>query len=342
MRILWSILLVLILVPGWSLPPRRAVPLPELTITATPVALGATRVGALQFVRGYRLTSSDPAFGGYSAMLVDGDRFTLLSDGASVVSFMLDAAGRTGHARARDLALGSAQWDAETRDTESVTRDPATGQAWVGLETSNRIWRLSPGMARGQAFSAPPAMQAWPQNRGAEAMVRLRDGRFIVLAESDDWSDDSDARAGILFSRDPVEAPRRGFRFSYQPPLGYSPVDLAELPDGRLLILNRDFEWTSGFVAKLTIVDRAAIRPGRTVAGRVIANFAAPLLHDNFEGMAVVETPGGTMLWIVSDDNQSAFQQTLLLQFRLDLNAARRGPESSVTKSHIKGAGANR
>jgi hypothetical protein len=42
-----------------------------------------------------------------------------------------------------------------------------------------------------------------------------------------------------------------------------------------------------------------------------------PLAVENFEGMAVQQTAAGTMIFIVSDDNYSTFQQTLLLQFLL-------------------------
>lgn len=44
-----------------------------------------------------------------------------------------------------------------------------------------------------------------------------------------------------------------------------------------------------------------------------------PLVIDNFEGLAVRELPrGGLLLYLISDDNFNFFQQTLLLQFRLD------------------------
>ena len=41
----------------------------------------------------------------------------------------------------------------------------------------------------------------------------------------------------------------------------------------------------------------------------------ATLAAENYEGIAVERTSKGTMIFIVSDDNYSSFQQTLLLQF---------------------------
>ena len=72
------------------------------------------------------------------------------------------------------------------------------------------------------------------------------------------------------------------------------------------------------FAAKLVVVDPAAIRPGALVRGREIATLAKPLIHDNFEGLAVTREGNATILWIVSDDNQLFLQRSLLLKFRLE------------------------
>ena len=54
------------------------------------------------------------------------------------------------------------------------------------------------------------------------------------------------------------------------------------------------------------------------IRGRSIAALAPPLVHDNFEGMAITREGGATILWLVSDDNQSMLQRTLLLKFALE------------------------
>jgi hypothetical protein len=49
----------------------------------------------------------------------------------------------------------------------------------------------------------------------------------------------------------------------------------------------------------------------------VIGELAPPLPSDNFEGLAVVpDAAGGAVLWVISDDNRSPLQRTLLLKFR--------------------------
>ena len=53
------------------------------------------------------------------------------------------------------------------------------------------------------------------------------------------------------------------------------------------------------------------------LAGKELLKLEQPLAVENFEGIAVQQTSNGTMIFIVSDDNYSRFQQTLLLQFLL-------------------------
>ena len=323
MRLLHSVLLALFFVPSWSGDVRITLLDPALRITAVPVLPyrhdpRRRRIGSLVFERGYRLTGTGDAFGGYSSLLVEGDRFLLLNDFGLFASFTLDAAGRIGGLRNGALPDGPGTgWTKVDRDSESMTVDPVTRRLWVGFENSNEIWRYSDGFGRAERHAAPPAMQRWPINNGAEAMVRLRNGRFIAIAESDPWSGGR-GRAAISFAGDPTVDPRRGFQFSYLPPPGYDVSDMAELPDGRLILLNRNVTLMTGFSVVVTIVDPRSIHPGARVPGRVIARFVGDTLRDNFEGIAVVREADGTKVWIVSDDNQTNLQQTLLLKFRLD------------------------
>ena len=93
---------------------------------------------------------------------------------------------------------------------------------------------------------------------------------------------------------------------------------MVELPDGRLLVLNRKFSLGELFTAKLVIVDGREVRNGAVMRGEEIATFAAPVQHDNFEALAVTQEGDETIVWVASDDNQMWFEESLLLKFRLD------------------------
>jgi len=329
MRILLSILLILLFVPNWSGDPRLPLLPAKVEIGTHRVVIdprdpARVKLGGLTFLGGVYLTGPAPAFGGFSAMSVEGDQFTLLSDGGNIVSFRMGADWQVREPRFAELPDGPGTgWHKSDRDSESLTRDPMTGQIWVGFERANEIWRFSSGFARVEANSAPQPMANWPENGGAESMVRLRDGNFIVLAEDQDallgGVEVPDVKVGLWFAGDPTKPKRPGFTFGYRPPKGFKPTDIAELPDGRLAVLNRKASLREGFTAVLTIVDRAAVRPGRIAAGPEVARFAAPVVHDNFEALAVTREGDSTILWIASDDNQLFLQRSLLLKFRLDV-----------------------
>jgi len=89
------------------------------------------------------------------------------------------------------------------------------------------------------------------------------------------------------------------------------------LRDGRLLILNRRFEWLEGFSLVVTIADASGLAEGATMDARVIARLAPPMTVDNMEGVSVTVENGRPIVWIASDDNFFPLQRTLLLKFAL-------------------------
>lgn len=332
MRIVLSVLLLLLCIPGYSMWPHRPVLRAGARMIASAVPLsrtepGRARVGALTYLGGLWLRSPDPAFGGFSALHVRGRDFTMVSDMGNVVTFSMGSDWHPRAVRFGDLPGGpDTGWKKEDRDSESLTVDPATGQLWIGFERVNQVWRYAPGFARAERWSAPPAMQDWSTNEGPEAMVRLSDGSILLFAEGHGRFRVGRKRPrlplhpALLFRSDPTEAPMRGFAFALRlPSPEYRVSDATELPDGRILVLTRRFGWPAGFTNMLVLVDRAEIRPGHIATGRAIATLAPPVIHDNFEGITALRENGHTVLWLVSDDNNNILQRTLLLKFRLDL-----------------------
>jgi hypothetical protein len=295
-------------------------------IRAEPVLLDASdpgrrQVGALTYLGGLALTSRDPAFGGFSAMRVIGDRFTLLSDGGNIVDFRMGPELQPRDVRFADLPGPGTGAIKRHRDSESLTWDPRTGRAWVGLENRNAIWRYDATLVHAERNAKPAAMADWSIAGGAEAMVRLQSGQFIVFSETARPKGLRDARIVLRFAGDPTEAKGAPLRFAYVPPAGYDPTDVAELPDGRLLVLNRRLSLSGLFTAKLSVIDIRGVRPGGVVRGVEIASFERPLLHDNFEALAITREGADTIVWIASDDNGQFWEQSLLLKFKLDRQA---------------------
>ena len=304
-------------------PPPPPSPGPgEALLVATPIALDPEepshrKAGALNFRRGWHLTSPDPRFGGLSAMRIEGSRVTALSDSGLVLEFPLPSAdNRPGRVRLTPLQGPGPAYRKSNRDTESlVLRD---GKAWVGFERHNMIWRYRSADWRAEAAARPPSLRHWRRNSGAESLVALSGGRFLAIAEG---AEDSGFSEMILFHGDPAMVGTASTSLRYRRAAGFRPTDAALLPGNRLLVLNRRVSLFGGMAAKLVVVDLTALRPSGVVEGREIAELRSPLQVDNAEALSVSREAGRIIVRIASDDNFFPLQRTLLLEFELDESA---------------------
>lgn len=288
----------------------------ETRLFAAPVPLdagapGRRHLGELVFLGGWTLRAPDPRFGGLSAIHVAGDEALALTDHGYLVRFPLPPhrGPAEGRAEIRALAAGPGHaFSKRDRDSESLIVDGAG--LWVGFEGHNQIWRYRPQDLAPAGKTAPRAMAGWPVNGGPETMVRLQDGRTLVLSERVDGNGLSEA---LFFTGDPARGVVAERRF-YRPPTGHRPTDAAQAPDGRVLILNRKVSLLDGFTARIV-----ATRIGEegVIEGREIAAFAPPVVSDNFEALAATQENGRQILWLASDDNFNPLQRTYLLKFAL-------------------------
>jgi len=276
-----------------------------------------TRDGAWQVAGVWRYSADSRNFGGYSALLAfDEDRFAAFSDRGHRFVFPLPRAeDRTpvsgGPTAEQDVpsALEDELWD-----IESATRDPATGHYWLGFENFHAILRYTPG-------HAPDAMRVlegevgWPSNAGAEAMIRLADGRFVVLPEGGD--------EGLVFASDPVlDASAEPFDFR-RPVPGYAATDLAQLPDGRVLLLMRDTVFAIPPFETLIAIGPPP-RAGEAWTPRLALRLDPVIPSENYEGLAVRPLEDGRVaVWLMADDNLSVLQRTLLAKLVFDPSAER-------------------
>ncbi len=293
----------------------------ETVMTVAPIALddgdpSVRNAGALQFLEVWWLRSRDIRFGGLSAMHIEDGAVTAISDAGDLFRFPLPGLGtRTLPLRIERLIDGPGSGRRKSdRDSESMVI--AGDHAWIAFESANSVWRYSRTSGRAEASARPEPMRRWPSMRGAEAMLRLADGRFLVLAEGPVGDDGS--TPVLLFAGDPAEEGTSAEALRYRPPEGFRATDAAALPDGRILILNRRFYWTEGVSAAVTMVDRRALRPGAMLEGREIARLDGDLTVDNMEALSITREGARTIVWIASDDNfNPLFQRTLLMKFAL-------------------------
>ena len=312
-----AVLLFVAVTPGlWWQPPT---PVGERTgnLAIAPLPLAAKQGEATVKVAGtWLLESDDRRFFGYSALIVQADgRLRAFSDGSRWLEF--DPPDRPA-VRPPEFGAVPGYEQIGHNDLESATHDPASGLTWLGFEHINSLRRIGPG-AEQVASTKPPAMAHFRPNGGAESLVRLPDGRSVVIAESAHWRHPR-RRAGLLFAQDPV-VDDRAARFVFVPPPAFNPTDAAALPDGRVLILARGLSparWPP-FRSKLLIANAADIRPGEVWEWRELADLTALVPPENYEGLAVERRGQGVVLWLIADANRSAvLQRTLLVKLVWD------------------------
>jgi hypothetical protein len=288
----------------------------------TPVPLDAgdpdrREVGRLHFLGGWTMSSPDDRFGGLSGLAVGQSEAVAVSDTGMVISFPLPGASAAPRVRFQPAEQGpGSDRNRRSRDTEALQL--AGNQLWLSFERYNAVWRYDRTTMRPLSAAQPVAMRRWRgNNSGPEAMVRLADGRFLLIQEGiDNGRPTSEA---VLFAGDPSVPGTPGIRLAYRRPPGFRATDAALLPDGRVLILNRGLAWLQ-LSAKLVVADVRGLQAGGTIAGQEVATLAAPLAVDNMEGVSVTRERGRTIVWLISDDDyMRLFRHTLLLKFELRL-----------------------
>ena len=310
-----AVLVALALVPGTFLRDDPADDVRAILV-AKRIAPGQATLGPFAIEAVWHLTSPNTHFGGFSALIAPaGGNLVAISDRGRWMRF---AAPTEGLVPVRFGALGG-EVEAEKRAVDAEAAAHWRGTTWIAYERSNSIERHDRADFIAPRTAAPPQMARWPGNRGAEAMARLADGRFLVIGEgAPEWT--GEGYPALLFAGDPVEG-AAAIAFDFVPPKGFRATDAAALPDGRVLILLRriDRYLPPRFSAALMLADPAAIRAGRAWRGEVLATIDGALPRDNFEGLAVVPGAGGALtLWLIADDNTAALQRTLLYKLRWD------------------------
>ena len=272
-------------------------------------------IGRLRYLGGLDLPRMGAAFGGISALHWDEEsgRLIALSDAGAWFRFRPAERGglllgiahlETGGLRGRDGRLLSGK---ENGDAESMTRSEAGG--WlVGFERDHRIlhYERLDGVPRETGLEPEKLLGPLADNKGTEALAG--DERALLLcaerAPSADQPNCVWSSKGMGPAAMPLDAP------AAIEGEGAVPTDAVLGKDGAAYILFRSYSPTSGNRAALVMIGADGKR-------RDLAVFAPPVTIDNFEGLALREEAGRRIFYIISDDNFSGSQRTLLMKFEL-------------------------
>ena len=284
--------------------------------------------GKLIFRSGLNLYAKSSHFGGYSALAIDpsGRALLAISDAGTWLRATLDYDGRKlrglGDAVLGPMlsADGKPLRDDSQRDSEGVALidgDTKQGTAFISFERKHRIARY-PFTA--ERFGPPagtnplPAGAKMSTNRGIEAMAVIKAGKLkgTLVAFAEGLADkDGNLQGWRIGGPSPgkIVLKRLG---------GFDITDAAPLPDGGIVVLERRFRFSEGIQMRIRRIAAAELARGKLIEGEVLLEANDSLNIDNMEAIAAHRAASGeTVLTLMSDDNFSALQRTLIMQFTL-------------------------
>ncbi len=283
-----------------SAPLRAPLTAEPVVVRSTSVPLDAQDprrrvVGRLEYRGGLHLVSDDPRFGGISSLRVfpDGQRLVAVTDEGWWICARIVYQDRVLQAL-EDVEMGPllgpdgrTPEGKDARDAESLALLP-DGGFLVGFERQHHLLRYPAGTGRPDGtpvpYPAPPGLENAPFNGGIETLLALRGGKQL-LALTEYWIE-KDEVVGWVGGEDGWK--RLGMRFD----LALRPSDGALLPRGDVLLLERAYNPQRGITnVRIRQVGRSGIGPGATLRGRLVAEFAPPVVLDNFEGISAVQAP---------------------------------------------------
>ncbi|WP_336802316.1 esterase-like activity of phytase family protein [Kaistia sp. MMO-174] len=286
-----------------------------------------TRFGEFEFAGGLTLNSTNRAFGGLSGIdfRPDGKSFVAISDNGYWFRGTLE------REEGRLVGIRDAEWAPmlngkgnplgakRNADAEGLRLTTIDGReaAYVSFEQTNelRLYRANPdlSLARPEPVKLPRSATGLVKNRGLETVALApAEGPLAgspVLVSERSLDRKGNHRSWI------VRGPLAG-AFSVVRSDDFDVTDGAFLPNGDLLLLERRVIMPFGVGMRLRRIAGDSIRPGALVDGPVVMQ--ADMLNqiDNMESLAVTtDEQGRARITLVSDDNLSILQRTLILEF---------------------------
>lgn len=276
--------------------------------------------GALVYLAGLDLSGAK-GLGGLSGLHVsdDGESLIAVSDDGRLITGAL-AHTSLGAMKSwtieREAPLpGLEGADKKDADAEALLRQP-DGSWLVTFERRHRIERY-PGGEDGPAgaprsLEVPASLKSLPANKGIEALALRPDGTLVAFAEATETADGQHR----LYLRQGDEWTEKRYRTDSF----FSPSDAAALPNGDILVLDRGYSLAAGVRSRLIHVKSEDLLSSDIVEGAVLGDIEPPIGTDNFEGLAIRQAPDGRVyVYLISDDNFSPLQRTLLVQYELRL-----------------------
>jgi len=319
-------ILIFLLVIG-SPAELSAKPGKKLSVDATPVTGFLTerpqqrKFGRLEFLGGLELNSDHDDFGGISgfSFLENASKFLAVTDKGKWISGVLVRVGSVpagiSETRIGSLRKANGKKLKGKREGDSEGLEKFGDTFLISFERDHRVERFSWRDEKLQQVSGIQTIDLngfdLENNHGPEAIAysKQTDDLFI-FPESDEL--DAETYRGFIVRDSSVSEiyVKRNGVFSF--------TDAAFDAKGGLYLLERDYSPLTGVAIRIRHFEASRLKPQAKLEGEILLEANWKHQVDNMEGLAISEMKGGdTRLTLISDDNFSSGQRTLLLEFRL-------------------------
>jgi hypothetical protein len=270
----------------------------EVSLYVKEVAISPYKTHGFEVISVHRLSAKDDRFGGFSGLAKSKTGYISVTDRGQMVLFdktFKKARFYPLREKSDDPLSGKDNTDAEGI---SLSSDQTI---WISFERNHRITPYNEaGYVRGKDLNI--GSWALGHNQGLEAIEQLQDGRFVVLAEGK--TDDQKSRLWVQVGsgwKEVLIHQRDGFR----------PTGLTRIPDtDQLVLLERFYAPMQGVRLRLSLLNEKTYQ-----RERLLGELAPPIPVDNFEGISAEKNAKGqTILTLISDDNFSILQRTLIMK----------------------------
>ncbi|MCG6857142.1 MAG: esterase-like activity of phytase family protein [Salaquimonas sp.] len=286
-----------------------------------------SRFGSLRFVGGLQLQSDDKQFGGFSGirLLPDRHRFIAVTDAGQWLAGRIDRDPAGLPRGLTDTVMGSllspdAGFIARKLDGDCEGLAIDGDRIFLSFERNDRIemMKLANGLpvaGSAEKFADLNRLHL-SMNKGIEALAHFPAGSpfagALLAISEESLNRQRNIRAFFLDGETTSE-------LAFQRDGDFAITDAEFLPSGDLLILERAYSVRKGQAMRLRHVPAGEIAKGATAKGSILLSADKSYWIDNMEGLDISAAEDGSVhLTLISDDNFSALQRTLLLEFVLE------------------------
>jgi hypothetical protein len=281
-----------------------------------------TSFNKLEFLGGLELTSKDKNFGGFSGLRLskDGKVLYAVSDQGHFLK-----AGIIRNSEGKISALKNAKFSrlrnrkgkriSGKKNGDAEALEIFGTQFLIGFERNHRVDFFNQKNAKlwADERADPVGLKGYdfPNNKGPEAIaISPLTQELFVFAEYAPNEDNH--HQGLIIKGSKVEP------LAVTLTAGYSLTDAHFLADGDLLILERFYTPITGQAMRIRKFESTELKANAVISGEIIMEAASQMEIDNMEGLAITKAQdGSTRLTLISDDNFSRNQRTILLEFKL-------------------------